>query len=158
MKRLAVVPLLLWAAVGCEHHPIVDRLDCANYQLDCIHQRLVEANVRIDETKKTLAAKVDESNAINTANGGKLDTANKSLDTANKSLDGANAKLDEANKELAAIEKSVKDATTAVTEVNKSVGDSNKSLTGIDSKVNDMNKNLGGKLDELIKRSPPPKP
>jgi septal ring factor EnvC (AmiA/AmiB activator) len=151
MKRLTVVPLLLWAAVGCEHHPVIDRLDCANYQLDCIHQRLVEANVRIDETKKTLAAKVDTSNAINTANGGKLDTAN-------KSLDGANAKLDEANKELAAIEKSVKDATAAVGEVNKSVGDSNKSLTGIDSKVNDMNKNLGGKLDELIKRSPPPKP
>lgn len=151
MKRLTVVPLLLWAATGCEHHPVIDRLDCANYQLDCIHQRLVEANVRIDETKKTLAAKVDQSNTINTANGGKLDTAN-------KNLEGANAKLDEANKELAAIEKELKDSNAKLGDIGKGVGESNKSLAGIDGKVNDMNKNLGGKLDELIKRSPPPKP
>ena len=56
MKRLTFLPLLLWAAMGCGSK-IIDRLDCANYQLDSINQRLAEANTKIDDAKKTLAAK-----------------------------------------------------------------------------------------------------
>jgi chromosome segregation ATPase len=143
------MPIVLWAAVGC-CPKIIDRLDCANYQLDQITQQLCQANQKLEDAKK----KLDEGNKIARDNGGKLDTAN-------MHHEGTNARLDEANKELIAIEKEIKGASSKLDKLDlldMNLSKIEKNTGSIDGKVTKYGDSMQKNFEELIKRSPPPKP
>ena len=55
MKKLTFLPIVLWAATGCGSK-IIDRLDCANYQLDQINCQLIQANKNLVEGNKIATA------------------------------------------------------------------------------------------------------
>jgi septal ring factor EnvC (AmiA/AmiB activator) len=145
MKRLTFLPIVLWAATGCGSK-IIDRLDCANYQLDQINCQLVKANEKLDTANKNLT----EGNKIATKNGEKLDTAN-------KNIEGTNARLDDANKGIKAVESEVAKSTKQLDDANGALGKIAKTTGDIDTKVEKNGVNMQKGFDELIKRSPPPK-
>ena len=52
MSRLALLPLILCAATGCNH--LFDRMDCTNEHLCNIEQELMLANEKLEEANKQL--------------------------------------------------------------------------------------------------------
>jgi len=150
MKKLTFLPIVLWAATGCGSK-IIDRLDCANYQLDQINCQLVEANKKLDTANKNLV----EGNKIAKENGGKLDEGNK-IATAN------GTKIDAVGSAVGALEKTtdkhLKDANASLADLAKSVGAIEKTTADSNTLIKKGNEITQKGFDELIKRSPPPKP
>src|SRR5262245_5031142 len=145
MKRLTFLPIVLWAATGCGSK-IIDRLDCANYQLDQINQQLCEANKKLEDVKKNQV----EGNKIAKENGTKIDTTNKTLDMTN-------AKLDVANTELGGIKGESVKANKNLETIDGSLGKLGEAAKGIETKIQKNGDIMQKGFDELIKRSPPPK-
>jgi chromosome segregation ATPase len=150
MKRLTFLPIVLWAATGCGSK-IIDRLDFANYQLDTLNQQLCDTNKKIDEANK----KLDLSNKINKENGGKIDVTNKSLAEANAKLEEAKGELVGIKGETGKVNKNLEGLQTSL---QTSLADLDKTGKSIETKIGKNGEIMQKGFDELIKRSPPPKP